>query len=312
MIALVTMCCSPLFAEAKKNAKDYCSEIENIAASSRQPPQAILWEASEEIKKLSELNSDAALYVIEELKKENKNWKYKYVLLQYLRLENEKRAVPTIIKITTNSNEPAKLRAAACATLGELRDKSAVPALKDSLKDKDREVKRGAAVALGTIGDKSAYKDLIDAFEIEDNNTVKVDLLRGLAGVKHKKSIKFIASTLLNKDEDQVVRGMAAIVLGKIGGGEAVKTLKIVLNENNSLISINAIGGLGHTKSDKAIGVLEKCLENSDLAPVALGALTRIGNEKAFQVIKDVANSSQDEMLRESAKTIVAEWAQSK
>lgn len=306
----ITFCVSQMMAQpinqegAERKAKQYCAEIENIANASS--PQEIIMKASGNLRKLSELSGDTALYVIEDLGNENKNWKYRYALLQYIALEKEKRAVPTVIKIAKDRREPAKLRASACAVLGELGDKKAVPALKESLRDKDREVKRGAAVALGKIGDQSADRDLIDAFESESDNTVKVDLLRGLTGANNKNSIKFIGKILLNKDEDQVVRGMAAIALGKVGGDDAVKTLAKVLDENNSLVSVNAVIGLGHTKSAEAVSVLEKSLENRDLAPFVLGALSAIGDEKAFQIIKEVADSSQDEILRETAKRIVA------
>src|SRR4051812_6919397 len=56
-----------------------------------------------------------------------------------------------------------KVRVQAALVLGKLRDKRAVPALKQALKDENESVRGVAATSLGLIGDKSAANALLEA-----------------------------------------------------------------------------------------------------------------------------------------------------
>ncbi len=63
--------------------------------------------------------------------------------------------------------DPA-VRFSAARALGEIKDKSAVPALMEALKDERSFVRSYAAKALGAIKDNSAIPALIDALKDDD------------------------------------------------------------------------------------------------------------------------------------------------
>ena len=78
-------------------------------------------------------------------------------------------------------NRDRDVRALAAKALGEIKDKSAVPALIGALKDKDSKVRAEAATALGVMRDKlSAFKPLIDAVFIEKNKDARNQMYNAL------------------------------------------------------------------------------------------------------------------------------------
>ena len=110
------------------------------------------------------------------------------------------------------------------AALGELKDESAVSALKEVLHDEDRYVTWSeAATALAKIGTQSAVLALVDCLETE-NNELRKYLIDAL-GETRRHELAEALSLIFQGDEDKDVRCSAAIALGKIGGALAVKAL---------------------------------------------------------------------------------------
>src|SRR6185436_21028222 len=64
---------------------------------------------------------------------------------------------------TLMSDPSYKVRVQAALVLGKLRDKRAVPALQQALKDENESVRGVAATSLGQIADKSAANALLEA-----------------------------------------------------------------------------------------------------------------------------------------------------
>jgi HEAT repeat protein len=125
------------------------------------------------------------------------------------------------------------VRKASALALGTIRDKSAVPALIETLKDKneDWKVRDAAAGVLGCeIGDKRAIPALIEALkdeskEVRRSALMPLDILLEdmTIIVKDKRVVPALIEAL--KDEDGEVRESAVSVLGKLGDERAIPAL---------------------------------------------------------------------------------------
>jgi HEAT repeat protein len=77
-----------------------------------------------------------------------------------------KKSVPLLIYVLNAlKDKNPYVRATAAKVLGEIGDKTAVPALIKALKDENPDVRTAAAEALGKIGDKRAVPHLIKALK---------------------------------------------------------------------------------------------------------------------------------------------------
>jgi len=123
------------------------------------------------------------------------------------------------------------VRVNAATELGRLRERRAVPALIESLKDPNMALRSNAAFALGEIGASEAAPRLID----------------------------------LLRDPEERVRKSVVKALGMIRAKEAVAPLIQVLDADNSrVIRKSALRSLGQIGDPKAFGAVERFISHAD------------------------------------------------
>lgn len=115
------------------------------------------------------------------------------------------------------------------------------------LRDTNKEKRRAAVMKLGMLGGDDALKALIRTVE--------------------------------NDKEDLIVRGRAALMLGKVGDHRAVAPLIRALDAPGFQTPINAVQSLGQLGDERAIMPLVQIAETQTdrLREAALTALTRLG-----------------------------------
>ena len=92
-------------------------------------------------------------------------------------------------------------RANAAKVLGNIKDKTAVPALLKSMKDEYADVRRLSAEALGKIHDKRAVKTLIKALSDEVDD-VKASAAMALGRIGDKSAVPYLKGLLKSQDEN--------------------------------------------------------------------------------------------------------------
>jgi HEAT repeat protein len=123
------------------------------------------------------------------------------------------------------------VRVNAAIELGKLRERRAIPALIEALKDPNMALRNNAAFALGEIGDCEAAPHLIE----------------------------------LLRDPEERVRKSAIKALGMICAKDAVAPLVQLLDIDNSrVIRKSAIRSLGQIGDPKAFGAVERFVSHSD------------------------------------------------
>jgi HEAT repeat protein len=122
-----------------------------------------------------------------------------------------------------------------CELLGKRHERRAVPLLMDLLDDPSEKVSYEAADALGHIGDPQAGKALYDNYQKAPNMAHRQILACSLGSVKYTPATQKLIEAL--RDDNVVMRGCAAWALGRLGGDQALKALKELLQrEQDSFV----------------------------------------------------------------------------
>ncbi|MEX2720691.1 MAG: HEAT repeat domain-containing protein, partial [Candidatus Wukongarchaeota archaeon] len=116
----------------------------------------------------------------------------------------------------------------------------AVEPLIQALKDKDINVRRGAAETLGKIGDARAVEPLTQSLKDGDKD-VRRNSTRALGKIGEP-AVEPLMMALKDKDVD--VRKRAAETLGEIGDARAVEPLTQALKDEDGDVRWNAVGAL--------------------------------------------------------------------
>jgi len=93
----------------------------------------------------------------------------------------------------------------------------------------------------------------------------------------------------LSEDEDAVVRRVAAIGLGKVGGEPALAGLTAALDDEDKWVRRRAIQGLGRIGGEAAARALGQTLVNDpepEVRKAAARSLGRMRSEEAFEALK--------------------------
>jgi vesicle coat complex subunit len=182
-----------------------------------------------------------------------------------------------------NNRSPSSQRVVVLQLLGAVKAKAAIPALTESLKDKDHEVRMTAACSLGLIGPeaKTAIPDLIDLFK-DDDRQVRYSAMSALGGIglEAKNAVPILSKHL--HDKDGLVRCGAAAGLwgiGKSPEAEAAQTVIIeLLKDKDRTIRSTAAHMLGEKgpKAESAIPALIALLSDKEV-PVQCSAAWALG-----------------------------------
>jgi HEAT repeat protein len=190
-------------------------------------------------------------------------------------------AIPILISMLHDSSTYARLTAA--ESLGKIatkipEDTLAVPALIESLQDKDAQVRRFTAVGLQALGDRAA--PAIPALLTALNNPsaeVRQQIVQTLGRLVTKSADIVPALTRAARDPDSSVRSSALAALGDSGmlARPAIPVLGQMIHDKDEGIRANAVDALG------------KCCADADEAmPYLIEALgDRVHEVRKFAVL---------------------------
>jgi HEAT repeat protein len=217
-----------------------------------------------------------------------------------------KAAVPALIETLKDKNEEVpKVAGWALVEMGQ----AAVPGLIDALKDDDRKVHLGAAWALGYIG-TAAVHALTEALSNED---ICVRGRAALVLVKIDQQTKASVPGLIDalSDEDECIREKAAEALGMIGADAkaAAPALTEALSDEDACVRGHAALALVEIGADvdAAVPVLIEALrgDDRDVRSRAVWTLKKIGTAAAPALTE--ALSDEDACVRGPAALALIE-----
>lgn len=143
---------------------------------------------------------------------------------------------PGIVQlIDALKNKDGEIRAGAAWALGNLKVRNAVVPLMQAIRDGDEYVRREAVMALGEIRDSRAVMPLIEVLEGEDTIYVRCGAAEALGAIGDAKAVQPLISILKN-EEEVFVLSEAVLALGKFGEPKAVLPLiELFENEDSNL-----------------------------------------------------------------------------
>ena len=200
-----------------------------------------------------------------------KGFKRERIILE-LGWSKDPRAVESLIEVLRTDENP-NLRSLAAQSLGWIGDEGAIPALRNSLNDRDKKVRLKAAIALFNLGDESiepvlmtfvkeGYGSALEALcfanineRIMRNEKSKLILKEALsfsnehirilaafylAEMDEKKSTYSVAADILQNSIDPGNRSLAIHTLTQIGNEEAISAIANALDDEDKLVRNNA------------------------------------------------------------------------
>jgi len=169
----------------------------------------------------------------------------------------------------------------AALLLGELREKSAVPALVAATRDKS--INYVAATSLGEIGDASAIpalREMAEAFPEE-----RVFAGYGLAALGAPDGFDLLQDVALS-DLQWVQRRHAVELLGKTADRRAVPILLRGLKDEHPNVRVSSVRSLAEIGDPAAIPALRAALGDSEVTPVNAPTTVAVEAEKAIAAIE--------------------------
>jgi len=182
----------------------------------------------------------------------------------------------------------ASIRLLAVLGIGQMPEKTAIPALKNALKDKDPQVAAAAALALGTLKDPTVIPLLANAVKSKDaamrDNAALALLDAGPKGV----------TALINlwNDPSPTVHTAVNRAISQMGK-EAVNPLIAALKNPNAPVRSEAAAVLGWLKDDRAIPPLAAALKDAD-PKVRAWIITALGNFTAPRALTAIRSELTD------------------
>jgi len=119
-------------------------------------------------------------------------------------------------------------------------DSSAIGRLKWCLKDSSSLVRQFAARALGSLGKDSEIQNLTDRLRLETSDLVKIYLIRSIAQIGNRKTLKALLN-ILESDDPSHVKAEAMMAIGELRLETARSKIEKFLESKNRLLRGNAI-----------------------------------------------------------------------
>ncbi len=179
-------------------------------------------------------------------------------------------------------------RIAAVKQIGENKYTDALPHLAETLReDIDTGVRYQAAITLSKFADPTTTDDLLSALR-EDDLWVRVAVTDALIRIGQP-SVTGLIEAL--RDANHAVRRAAAKALGKIGDGEATKSLHGSLLDADTDVRRFAAEALGRIGDEDSINVLAQAMrdEHERVRQAAANALVKIG-EPSIPALLEATN----------------------
>ncbi|MFX1565947.1 MAG: HEAT repeat domain-containing protein [Promethearchaeota archaeon] len=170
------------------------------------------------------------------------------------------------------TNEDEEIRRQAIRSLGQLGSEActALPALRKALTSTDFITRLEAAIAIGFIGTKEETEYLLPLLDDEEE-AVRFQTISALAFLKDSRATPELLHRYDNETihvQDQILRA-----LGHLGGADAYDLLERELKAQHSTVRTGAVVGLSF-----------------------------LGDQRAFPLLKEVAETDSDEIVAHEAK----------
>jgi hypothetical protein len=185
----------------------------------------------------------------------------------------------------------SEVRALACQMLGQINDKTAIPALRVHA-----EVMEEARQSLAKLGGTSmSLQEAVCTLAEQQHWGV---LCRALTSDQVRDAIVQLGSQAVPalidslRDDDPRIRQAACTALGQIGNPAAVSELTKRLQDSVSDVRIAACTALGQIGDPSAVPALVACLNQQDISGAAANALVQIGKPAVPALIEALTSPS--------------------
>lgn len=231
---------------------------------------------------------------------------------------------PAMKKIENRYYESKNVVVSAIKYISEL-DKSKGDFFLPLLEDPENDIRLESVEAICLTGDKKYSPALMELYDIEDEEQIKLKVLLHIGNLKDLDTVEFLTDIAQDTDEKKTSRQYAINSLGLIGAPESFKDLSTLYQENDPMIrmyALSALSGYTDNESEQIIfqalkdenwrirkeAVLAAGKRKSDIFtdmliyrgttdPVgeiklrAFDSLSKIGSSKAFDYLREVAES---------------------
>ena len=229
---------------------------------------------------------------------DDKNTNVSSAAVHALTTLGDKRAAEPLMKML--KDRTCLIRNEVAWALGALKVEKAVPLLAEALKDP--KLAPSVVDALSNIRNNEAADALLSGLKSEH-----VSIRRLSAGrLWGKKALKPLLQTLQYQDEDEEVRGRAAMSLGRMRAKAAVEPLQKMLSSSSEFMAASAAGALGVIGEDKAVPALIEALKNnSPLVRVnAIWSLGRLGDKRAVEPLKALLKDKRRQVRKATGRAL--------
>lgn len=193
-----------------------------------------------------------------------------------------------------------------CELLGDIKDKRAIPLLKEIWKHKNSTLKPAVAKAMYQLGETYTIQYIRELATENENIRLQVWAIHTLGELGDKSALETIVGGL--KSSDYTVREEAVIALGSLGNGSTIVLLEKMLNKEDVLMNVNIAEALARLGSKSGFERLINMLKNEDDIQVrtkVMESLGRLQNKFALPFLDEIKeNNISWEMRKKASETI--------
>jgi HEAT repeat protein len=215
-----------------------------------------------------------------------------------------------LIRNTALNDTNDEVRIAAIEALGVFRDIGSISMLHHMLNDRNREVRCESVKALAMIGAPVSAKFLSIRLLAEDDREIKELLIETLSHFKMAGDIRGVEKILLT-DSNADLRIKSAYVLGNTKTNAALSVLLRALNDTDFRVRAEVCNSLSHYRNRLALTGLLEVLSRAEplyVKTAALYAVKRINDKQSLLGLFELYSKEQDPVFNELLKETVREY----
>ena len=190
----------------------------------------------------------------------------------------------------------------ACASLGDLRDPSAIALLVRRLDDGVAVVRQNAAIALGTIGHADGFTALAEALR-EGPADLRFQAATSITEIDPDRAFAPLVTAL--EDRDPQVVSAAALSLGAVGNLDAVAPLLRHLDDTDDGARFDVGYALANLGNPSGRGVLTTALADPERAWDAVTALAMLGDVDALAMAVGMKHAAPESTILAAGSLLV-------